>query len=140
AEQRDYLETVRTSADALLALLNDILDFSKIEAGKLELDSHSFRLRSCVADVLKTLAIAARRKGLALEARVRPDVPDALVGDAGRLRQIVMNLVGNAIKFTERGEVVVHAALESRADQQVELHFTVADTGIGIPLERQQGL
>ena len=107
AEQRDYLETVKTSADALLELLNDILDFSKIEAGRLDLDEIPMSLRDCVAEALKPLALRAHKKGLELAHDVRGDVPDALVGDPHRLRQVLINLAGNAVKFTEKGEVVV---------------------------------
>jgi two-component system sensor histidine kinase/response regulator len=102
-EQRDYLETVQVSADALLAVINDILDFSKIEAGKLELDESEFELRESLGDALKAVALRAHQKGLELNLHVRPDVPELLVGDSGRLRQVVLNLVGNAVKFTERG-------------------------------------
>src|SRR6266487_6693999 len=98
---------VKTSADALLSLINDILDFSKIEAGKLDLDLINFPLRDSIDDTLKTLALRAHQKGLELACHVLPEVPDALVGDPGRLRQILINLIGNAIKFTEEGEVVV---------------------------------
>ena len=104
AQQRDDLTTVRTSADSLLTIINDILDFSKIEAGKLELDPVDFDLRECLAATMKTHALRAHQKGLELACRVQPDVPDALVGDPGRLRQILINLVGNAIKFTDRGK------------------------------------
>jgi signal transduction histidine kinase/CheY-like chemotaxis protein/HPt (histidine-containing phosphotransfer) domain-containing protein len=140
AEQRDYLQTVKVSAEALLTIINDILDFSKIEAGKLELDPIEFDLQACIADALKPLALRAREKGLELTSRVGPDVPEFLVGDAGRLRQVLLNLVGNAIKFTEHGEVVVHVAVtpdkettEDSGSLPVGLAFEVSDTGIGIP-------
>ncbi|HVS35994.1 MAG TPA: histidine kinase dimerization/phospho-acceptor domain-containing protein, partial [Gemmataceae bacterium] len=107
AEQREYLETVKSSAEALLTLLNDILDFSKIEAGKLDLDPVPMHLRECVADALKPLALRAHKKGLELAYDVHSDVPDSLIGDAARIRQVLINLVGNALKFTEKGEVVV---------------------------------
>jgi signal transduction histidine kinase/CheY-like chemotaxis protein/streptogramin lyase len=136
-EQRDCLLTVKTSADQLLALLNDILDFSQIEAGKLDISPVEFRLRDCVGDALHTLAARADEKGLDLLCRVAPEVPDELVGDPHRLRQIVLNLVGNAIKFTERGEVAIEIAIESCAGEGVMLHFRVADTGVGIPAEKQ---
>jgi signal transduction histidine kinase/CheY-like chemotaxis protein/ABC-type phosphate/phosphonate transport system substrate-binding protein len=136
AEQREYLTMVKSSADSLLVLLNDILDFSKIEAGKLELDPVNFNLRDGIGDTLNTLAIRAHSKGLELAYDVRHDVPDALFGDVNRLRQILVNLVGNAIKFTEKGEVVVRSELESAADDHVELHFAVSDTGIGIAPEK----
>jgi len=144
-EQREYLEMVKASADSLLRVINDILDFSKIEAGKLELDSIDFRLRDSLGDTMKTLAVRAHKKGLELACHIPPDVPDALVGDPGRLRQIVVNLVGNAIKFTEQGEVVLHVEVErpdghspTKTDEEVCLHFTVKDTGIGIPPEKQK--
>ncbi len=136
AEQRDYLQTVRGSAEALLTVLNDILDFSKIEAGKLDLDLIDFRLRDCLGETLKTLSFRARAKGLGLGFDVDPAVPDDLVGDPGRLRQVIVNLVGNAVKFTERGEVVVRAGVEGREDGQVRLHVAVADTGVGIPPDK----
>jgi PAS domain S-box-containing protein len=167
-EQRDYLQMVRSSAEQLLMIINDILDFSKIEAGKLELDPHEFLLRDSLGETLRALAHRADSKGLELAAHIAPNVPDALIGDSGRLRQIVVNLVGNAIKFTERGEVIVEVSMpnsvrqvsnlsgsfhstadvvrataengivSSRGGQiqnlphEVELHFAVRDTGIGI--------
>jgi PAS domain S-box-containing protein len=137
-EQREYLDTVKHSADALLRVINDILDFSKIEAGKLELDSSPFSLREMLGDTLHLLAFRAAQKGLELAGRVAPDVPDDLVGDPGRLRQIIINLVGNAIKFTERGEVTVEVRAADRAAANPQsaiynLQFSVRDTGIGIP-------
>ena len=172
-EQRDYLRMVRSSSEQLLHIINDILDFSKIEAGKLELDPHEFLLRDSLGETLRALAHRADSKGLELAAHIAPTVPDSLIGDSGRLRQIVVNLVGNAIKFTERGEVVVEVSLAGPAVRQVsnlpakssaaasvirasaengivpvqdgqienlphevELHFVVRDTGIGIPLEK----
>ncbi|MBS0208200.1 MAG: response regulator [Planctomycetes bacterium] len=138
ADQHEYLSTVKQSAESLLRLLNDILDFSKIEAGKLGLESITFSLRDCLGDAVRTLAIAAHAKQLELACHVPPDVPDALVGDPGRLRQIVVNLVGNAIKFTTAGEVVVDVLSSQAQDQQLELHLVVHDTGIGIPPEKQQ--
>jgi signal transduction histidine kinase/DNA-binding response OmpR family regulator/HPt (histidine-containing phosphotransfer) domain-containing protein len=135
-EQREYLQMVKSSADALLELINDILDFSKVEAGKLELDSAEFSLRATLGHALKPLALRARQKGLELAVDVSWDVPDALVGDPGRLRQIILNLVGNALKFTERGSVVVRVVAEDEAGDAAHLHFTVADTGIGIPPEK----
>ena len=137
AEQRGYLTTVKESAESLLALINDILDFSKIEARRFDLDRVTFDPRETLEDALRVLAVKAQEKGLELACRVRPDVPDALVGDPGRLRQILLNLVGNAIKFTERGEVVLRVELESRRDHEVRLQFEVQDTGIGIPEEQQ---
>jgi PAS domain S-box-containing protein len=152
-EQREYLELVKRSAEALMSVINDILDFSKIEAGKLELEHLDFSLGEVVGDTLTTLALRAHQKGLELVGHIGSDVPDALVGDPGRLRQIIVNLVGNALKFTERGEVVVQ--VKGQEGQQgpegqkvlgpsgpwvslVDLHFSVADTGIGIPPEKQK--
>ncbi|MCA9136040.1 MAG: response regulator [Planctomycetales bacterium] len=138
AEQRDYLNIVKQSADSLLRLLNDILDFSKIEAGKLDLEQQPFSLRDCVGQTIQTLGCRAGGKGLELLCRVAPEIPDVLVGDGGRLGQIVMNLVGNAIKFTERGEVEVDVTHQSSTDDSICLEFSVRDTGIGIPIDRQQ--
>jgi len=132
SEQRDYLDTVKTSAEALLDIINDILDFSKIEARKLDLELIDFNLRDSLSHALKTLAYRAHDKGLELNFQVLPEVPDALVGDPGRLRQIVTNLVGNAIKFTHQGEVVIRVdAAEIHAEDTV-LQFSVTDTGIGM--------
>ena len=138
AEQREYLEIVKSSADALLTVLNDILDFSKIEAGKLDLEPIPFSLRDCLAHTLKTLALRAHQKGLELVYQVHPTVPDALIGDPGRLRQILVNLIGNAIKFTERGEVVVEVDTEAQTADDVSVHVAVTDTGVGIPPEKQR--
>jgi PAS domain S-box-containing protein len=163
-DQRQCLKTVKSAADNLLGIINDLLDFSKIEAGKLELDPADFSLRTTVGETLRTLAMRAHRKGLELVSHVLPDVPDALVGDAGRLRQVLLNLVGNAIKFTEEGEVVVGVEVadsevsgqrsEDRSQvpavltsdlcpltsgsEEVSVHFTVSDTGIGIPRDKQE--
>src|SRR6185437_3481807 len=128
------------AADNLLGMINDLLDFSKIEAGKLELDPADFSLRAAVGDTLRALAVRAHKKGLELIYHVQPDVPDDLVGDAGRLRQVLLNLVGNAIKFTEEGEVVVRVegAGDPAADGQLSLRFVVRDTGIGIPPDKQE--
>jgi CheY-like chemotaxis protein len=136
--QRDYLHMVKDSADSLLRLLNDILDFSKIEAGKLALEAIDFYLRECVGDTVQTLAVRAAEKGLELALEVAPAVPEALIGDPGRLRQILVNLVGNAIKFTTTGEVLVEVAQDSLKDSRVCLHFAVRDTGVGIAVEKQQ--
>ena len=160
AEQRDYLETVKTSADALLELLNDILDFSKIEAGKLDLDEVPMSLRECVGEALKPLALRAHKKGLELAQDVAADVPDGLIGDPHRLRQVLINLAGNAVKFTDKGEVVVEvkrfaaedaetaggiqesyssSSLSSSAvpaSSAVNLVFEVRDTGVGIPPDK----
>ena len=136
AEQQEYLEIVKSSGNSLLRIINDILDFSKIEAGKLELDPHPFRLRDLLGDTMKTLAIRAHEKELELLWQTTSNVPDGLIGDAGRLRQILVNLVGNAIKFTEAGEVSVLVELVSRSDAMVQLRFSVRDTGIGIPKDK----
>ena len=136
AEQREYLETVRSSADALLGIINDILDFSKIEARKLDIDVIDFDLRYTVDDTLRSLAPRAHAKGLELACQVAPDVPPALGGDPSRLRQILVNLIGNAVKFTETGEVVVRVKSGPVAGEQVSVTFTVSDTGIGIPSEK----
>ena len=138
SQQREYLSMVMASADSLLTLLNDTLDFSKIDAGKLDLELISFRLRESIEDTLKTLSLRAQQKGLKLSCSVEPEVPDSLVGDPGRLRQILMNLVGNAIKFTDQGQVLVGVASEAQAAGRAILHFSVIDTGIGIPAEKQQ--
>jgi PAS domain S-box-containing protein len=137
-EQRQYLETVKTSAGSLLNLINDILDFSKVEAGKEELEHVEFRLRDSMDDTLKSLALRAQEKDIELASYFPAAVPDALIGDPDRLRRIVVNLVGNAIKFTESGEVVLRGNLESQAKDDILLHFSVTDTGIGIPPEKQQ--
>jgi PAS domain S-box-containing protein len=137
SEQQDYIETIRNSADALLGLLNDILDFSKVESGRLEISLEAFDIREAVGDFLKPLAFSAQRKGLEVAYRVSEDVPERVVGDPSRVRQIIFNLVGNAIKFTENGEVVVHIEKESEEDGNVRLHFLVSDTGVGIPPEKQ---
>src|SRR6185436_15099970 len=136
-QQREYLEVVKSSADSLLGVIGDVLDFSKIEAGKLELDPIECSLRETVDTTLKTLALRADRKSIELVCDVHKEVPDRLVMDIVRFRQIVLNLVGNAVKFTERGEVVVTIELESSTPRQAILHCTVADTGIGIPREKQ---
>jgi CheY-like chemotaxis protein len=137
-EQREYLTLVKTSADALLGLLNDILDFAKIEAGKLALDPIPFALRETLGTTLKTLALRAHEKRLELVYWVASDVPDHVVGDAGRLRQILVNLVGNAIKFTAQGEVVIHVTRADQTTDAVLLHLAVRDSGIGIPADQQQ--
>ncbi len=139
-EQREYLGMVKVSADHLLTVINDILDFSKIEAGRLELEQVDFDLRETLDDTVATLALRAHKKGLELADHVAPDVPDAVSGDPHRLCQIIVNLLGNAIKFTERGEVVLRVEVHSRTAQEVCLHFAVSDTGIGISPEQQQKL
>mgnify|MGYP005842891365 FL=1 len=136
-QQREFLLAVQESGEALLAIINDILDFSKIEAGKLALEVAPFDLRETLGDTMKSLALRAHGKGLELACRVHPDVPALLVGDRTRLRQIVVNLVGNAIKFTEQGEVLLEAECQARTESEAILHFAVSDTGIGIPAEKQ---
>jgi len=137
-EQREYLTMVRDSGKSLLTLINDILDFSKIEAGKLDLDITDFSLRDAMNDMVKILGLRAKQKKLELSSHVSPGVPDALLGDPGRLRQILSNLIDNAIKFTERGEVALRIELDSRSEREVLLHFSVADSGIGIPRDKQE--
>jgi PAS domain S-box-containing protein len=134
--QRDYLGLVKTSAESLMTVINDILDFSKIEAGKLSLDAVPFALRTVLDETLQVLALRAHAKGLELACRVASDVPDALVGDPVRLRQVLVNLIGNAIKFTEQGEVIASFALERDGLDGITLRVAVADTGIGIPTEK----
>ncbi|QOY91520.1 response regulator [Paludibaculum fermentans] len=136
-EQRDYLETVSHSADSLLRVINDILDFSKIEAGKMDLDPRPFSLRELVSSTLRALAVRAEEKGLELLCDFRDDAEDSLIGDADRLRQVILNLTGNAIKFTERGEVLLEADTAPSYGDSVEVHFRIRDTGIGIPKEKQ---
>ena len=136
AEQREYLETVRSSSDALLGIINDILDFSKIEARKLEIDVIDFDLRYAMADTLRSLAPKAHAKGLELACQISPDVPATLGGDPSRLRQIMVNLIGNAVKFTEKGEVVIRVECERIDSNRVTLAVTVSDTGIGIAKEQ----
>ena len=136
-EQRQFAEIVRTSGDNLLALINNILDFSKIEAGKLELEMLDFDLRATMEDVVEMLAVKAYEKGLELTCLVDPGVPSFLRGDPGRLRQIVVNLVGNAMKFTHQGEVDIRIGVERETEETVLLRFTIRDTGIGIPADRQ---
>ena len=137
-EQRDYLSLVRSSADALLTLINDILDFSKIEANKLELETVELSLREVLSDTVNTISIRAFEKGIELACRVHNNVPDDLFGDPGRIRQIVLNLAGNAVKFTEVGEVVVEAWVEAELEDAWKLHFAIRDTGIGIPADKQR--
>jgi two-component system sensor histidine kinase/response regulator len=133
AEQREYLQMVKTSADSLLDIINDILDFSKIESRRLELESLPFAFRDVMADSLRPLAIRAHQKGLELVCDIAPEVPQVLVGDAGRLRQVLANLVGNAIKFTREGHVLVAADVVDQTSEWATVHLQVSDTGIGIP-------
>ncbi len=137
AEQREYLDMIKLSGESLLLVINDILDFSKMEAGKLVLDAVDFDLQESISDIIKPLALRAAQKGLALTWHAGPDVPDKLVGDALRLRQILVNLVGNAIKFTEHGAVTLLVEQESQTENEVCLHFKISDTGIGVPVEKQ---
>jgi PAS domain S-box-containing protein len=139
-EQRESLGMVKSSAESLMTVINDILDFSKIEAGKLDLHATEFQLRALLEDTLKPMALRAHRKGLEMAFDIPADVPEVVVGDAGRLRQVLINLVGNAIKFTERGEVVLKVSLRSETNSGYEIEFAVIDTGIGIPAERQQAV
>jgi PAS domain S-box-containing protein len=135
-EQREYLGTVKTSADSLLTVINDILDFSKIEAGKIDIESLDFDLHDQLEITLKTLALRAHEKGLELVCEIAPEVPESVRGDPSRLRQVMVNLLGNAIKFTKEGEVALKVQLEAKEKDKCLLHFTVSDTGIGIPEEK----
>jgi signal transduction histidine kinase/CheY-like chemotaxis protein len=137
SEQRDSLGLVKLSAESLLSIINDILDFSKIEAGKLDMESIPFELRESLGEAMQALSYRAHQKGLELIYDVQPDVPEALVGDPGRIRQIIVNMVGNSIKFTERGEIFVWVEKETETPDSVRLHFAIKDTGIGIPLDKQ---
>lgn len=137
-EQQEYLELIQQSADSLLHLLNDILDFSKIEAGRLELERVPFDLANCVGKTVQTLARRAADKGLELACRVAEDIPDVLLGDPARLRQVIVNLVGNAIKFTPKGEVVVEVNSTSRTGSDLELQFSIRDTGVGIAEDKKE--
>ena len=136
SEQREYMETVKLSADSLLSLINEILDFSKMEAGKIELEILDFNLRDCVETTLKTLALRADDKGLELMCDIVPEAPELVRGDSNRLRQVMLNLVGNAIKFTGEGEVSLKVHVDAEDGKDRILHFTVSDTGIGIPPEK----
>ncbi len=137
AEQRGYLETVKSSADSLLTIINDVLDFSKIEARKMEINNTSMNLRDCLEGAVKALAWSAHGKGLELDCRLGSGVPESLIGDPLRLRQILTNLISNAIKFTDQGEVTVFVEEAGSTNDNVQLHFTVTDTGCGIPPARQ---
>jgi two-component system, sensor histidine kinase and response regulator len=139
-EQRDFLLTVKSSADRLLTIINEILDYSKMEAGKAVLDSVALHLPSVVKDVSRSLAFAAHQKGLELTVQIAPDVPADLTGDPVRLGQVLINLVGNAIKFTEHGEVYVDVSLKAVTNDRACLQFSIRDTGIGIALDQQEGL
>jgi signal transduction histidine kinase/ActR/RegA family two-component response regulator len=137
-EQRDYLTTVKSSASEMLVVINAVLDFSKIEAGKVELDPVSFNARALVEETCRALALQAQAKGLELVSDVNGEVPEYLEGDITRIRQILVNLLGNAIKFTEQGQVALQVALQSRSADQLRLHFSIRDTGIGISLDKQK--
>jgi signal transduction histidine kinase/CheY-like chemotaxis protein/ligand-binding sensor domain-containing protein len=137
-DQRDSLSTVKRSAQALLRLLNDILDFSKVEAGKLELSPSAFNVRQCIGDVTRTLSPGAAERGVQLTSRIDPQVPEFLWGDEQRLQQIVINLTGNALKFTHQGEVRIRAGIQSRDGASLTFHLMVADTGVGIPQRKQK--
>jgi PAS domain S-box-containing protein len=140
AEQREYLGLVKSSADSLLTIINDILDFSKIESGKMELEQVEFDLRALLANSTKVLAMRAEQKGLELVYEMQDGIPDSLLGDPGRVRQVLTNLVGNAIKFTEKGEISITVSLLKKQGNFVTLHFDVADQGIGIAPEKQQSI
>ena len=140
AEQRGYLEGIKHSAEALLKIIDDILDFSKVKSGTLELESADFELREMLGNAVQTYSRQVRQKGLELVCEVRPDVPDALVGDSDRLWQVIVNLIGNAVKFTERGEVSILAETQSVTSAAAVLKFTVRDTGIGISRDKQAAL
>ena len=147
AEQREYIETVKGSADSLLNVINDILDFSKIEARKLELTPTTFSLRQCLDETLKSLAVRAHEKQIELISCVAPTTPDMLTGDAGRLRQVLVNLIGNAIKFTAEGQVVLNVGLAAdpvgltkSPEDSATLQFSIRDTGIGIPAAKQDSI
>ncbi|HEX7446285.1 MAG TPA: PAS domain S-box protein [Pirellulales bacterium] len=136
--QREYISLVKESADSLLSVINDVLDFSKVEAGKLELEETDFSLRGCVGDAVRSLEFRAHDKELELTWQVAPGVPDHLIGDSGRLRQVLLNLLGNAIKFTERGGVRVEIAADPPDGERAMLHFTIIDSGIGIAPEKRE--
>ena len=139
-EQRHYLRTVKSSAESLLTIVNDILDFSKIEAGKMQFESVTFSLFDTVLEAARVLAVAAHKKGLELVVDVHPEVPQRVIGDPTRLRQVVMNLLGNAIKFTEQGSVVIEVNLDKAVSGSLFLKFAVRDTGVGVPLDKQQAI
>src|SRR5258705_8696783 len=140
SEQRALLSTVNDSADTLLSIINDILDFSKIEAGRMDLDEVTFNIRQHLENTVAALGLRAHEKRLELAAYIEGNVPDHLIGDSGRLRQVLLNLLGNAIKFTDSGEVILRGKADSKTANDVVLHFTVADTGIGIPKEKQTAI
>jgi len=139
-DEKEYLKMIQESAESLLEIINDILDFSKIEAGKLLPDVHEFELRERLGDVMRTMALRAHAKGLELVCDIDADVPDRLLGDQFRLRQVIVNLIGNAIKFTSDGEVILHVGVEAAEGDELTLKFAVRDTGVGIPAQRQQAI
>ena len=139
-EQQEYMEMIKTSADSLLNIVNDILDFTKIEAGKIEIDAHEFVLRDSIIDVVETLALRAHQKNLEINYYVENGIPDDLIGDVNRIRQVLVNLLSNAIKFTNSGEVVLEVTKEWERNQKICLHFSVSDTGVGIPKHHQQAI
>ncbi len=139
-EQRELLNMTRISADSLLAIINDILDFSKIDAGQMDLDLIDFNLRGTLDEALKPLGLRARQKNLGFTCEIGSDVPDALIGDPGRLRQVVINLVGNAVKFTEQGEITIQVKRKAQAEDSVTLHFVIKDTGVGIAENKQRAI
>ena len=139
-EQREFADTVRSSTDSLLTIINDILDFSKIEAGKMEIENINFDLRIAVESTMDILAVKAHEKGLELSCFISPEVPSLLRGDPGRLRQVLINLTGNAIKFTDRGKVEISVIMAEETESHVTVRFDVKDTGIGIPADRMDRL
>ena len=139
-DQREDLDVVKSSAYSLLSIINNILDFSKIEAGKLEFEQTPFSLRHFMGESMKIMAIKSHEKGIELAYRMAPDVPDRLLGDAARLRQVLLNLIDNAIKFTDEGEVIVYVATQSQTEYEIFLHISVVDTGIGIPVDKQRSI
>ncbi len=139
-EQRDHLDTVRTSATTLLSILNDILDFSKLESQKLELEQVAFSPRTAIEDTMKPFALQAQQKGLRLSCEIAPNVPSGVVGDPTRIQQVLRNLIGNALKFTDRGRISVSVTEDSRAEGRTTLHVRVSDTGIGIPAEKHAAI
>ncbi len=139
-EQFGYIEALKDSAESLMTIINDILDFSKIEARKIEIETINFSLRDSIGDIVSALALQAHKKGLELLYHIQPDIPDDLKGDPGRLRQVILNLISNAVKFTQKGEVSVSVKEESRDEKQIVLHFIVKDTGIGISADKQKAV
>ncbi len=139
-EQKDYLHTLRKSANSMLAMINEIMDFSRIEAGKVELETIHFNLRECLESSLKNLTLTAEANGLQLRYRMEDDIPDTLVGDPGRVRQIVVNILKNAVQYTQEGEITFHIETSVKTEDEVRLVFAVSDTGIGIPPEKQKSI